>query len=140
MNVFKIGVNLWCNFSRPYSPFAATLVFVKALSYDPVKYILSKFVMRLNVTYTFPSWNAFCLHRFRFTTAFDKLFSCTLWTVHAYDSVKGNCVCITITELLLFFFKVHVAWLRLRGTHLLLLPKLSWDDTLIPAPKSSNLT
>ena len=83
----EIGVNYGCNFSRSYSSFAATLVFIKALLYDPVKYNHSKFVMRDNAAYNCPGWNAFCLHKFRLTAAFDKHITCTLWTVHAYDSV-----------------------------------------------------
>ena len=74
----KIGVNASCNFSRSYSSFTATLLFIKALLYDPVKYNPSKFVMQLDATYTCPGWNAFCLHKFRLTTAFDKLIPCTL--------------------------------------------------------------
>ena len=93
----KIGINGWCNFSGSYSSSAATLVFIKALLYDPVKYDPSKFVMRLNATYNCPCWNAFCLHKFRLTTAFDKLIPCNLWTLHAYDSVNGNCVGVTAT-------------------------------------------
>ena len=98
----KIGVNGWCSFSCLYSSFAATLVFIKALLYDPVKYNPSKFVMQLNATYNCPGGNAFCLHKFRLTTAFDKLIPCTLWTVDAYDGIKGNCVHVTATELLVF--------------------------------------
>ena len=110
INVFwgyfvKIGVNSLCNFSYSYSSFAATLAFIKALLYDLIKYIPLKFVVWLNATCTFPGRNVFCLPKFRLNTAFDKLIPCTLWTVHAYGSVKGNCVCVIVTELLLFFFK-----------------------------------
>ena len=95
----KTDVNSWCNFSHSYSSFAATLNFIKVLC------IPSKFVMRLNTSYAFLGWNAFCLHKLRLTTAFDKLISCTLWIVHAYGSVKGNCVGVVVTELLLSFSK-----------------------------------
>ena len=65
----------------------------------------------VNATYNCVGGNAICLHKFRLTTAFDKLIPYTLWTVHAYNSVKGNCIHVTATELLLFFFKLNVAWL-----------------------------
>ena len=61
-------------------------------------------------------------------------------STYIYDSVKGNCVRVTATELLLFFFKVNVDWFYSIGTLLLLLPKLSCDDALMHAFKSSNLT
>ena len=60
----KNGVNGWCNFSHSYPSFAATLVFVKAVLYDPVKYNPSKFAMRLNTPCNCPGWNAFCLQKF----------------------------------------------------------------------------
>ena len=50
----------------------------QTLLYDQIKYIPSKFAMRLNVTYTCPGLNAFWLHKFRLTPAFDKFILCTL--------------------------------------------------------------
>ena len=59
---------------------------------------------------------------------------------HAYDSVKGNCVHVIVTEFLLFSVKENVTWFGSISTHLLLLPILLRHDALIPALKSSILT
>ena len=61
--------------------------------------------MQLNTTYNCQDWNAFCLHKFRLTTAFDKLIPCNLLTVDAYDSAKGNFVGVAFTKFHFSFSK-----------------------------------
>ena len=110
----RLFLNLW------YSLFADKFTLKNLFLNSPMRCILSIDVILLNERYIWFGLNHFWSCKWKFITPSFKLGTCTLWTVHGYESANGNWEVVNVCQWVVVIY--FVFWYQMVSDNSWLVP------------------